>query len=135
MRKITVLDFCSRIGIASDEIPVVVKAGINIVGRYRSLYKLTAQAMPDLLEAKVQSVTCTRRSHPSNYFQGLQHETTIIVYERIAPHGIFPREVLCLITIFYLRDYFAPLRKSVEITRIKVVIKEYKPKTKEILPC
>lgn len=51
MRKITVLDFCSRIGIASDEIPVVVKAGINIVGRYRSLYKLTAQAMPDLLEA------------------------------------------------------------------------------------
>lgn len=38
MRKITVLDFCSRIGIASDEIPVVVKAGINIVGRYRSLY-------------------------------------------------------------------------------------------------
>ena len=43
MRKITVLDFCSRIGIASDEIPVVVKAGINIVGRYRSLYKLTAQ--------------------------------------------------------------------------------------------
>ena len=54
MRKITVLDFCSRIGIAS------VKAGINIVGRYRSLYKLTAQAMPDLLEAKVQSVTSTR---------------------------------------------------------------------------
>ena len=52
MRKITVLDFCSRIGIASDEIPVVVKAGINIVGRYRSLYKLTAQAMPDLLEAR-----------------------------------------------------------------------------------
>ena len=128
MRKITVLDFCSRIGIASDEIPVVVKAGINIVGRYRSLYKLTAQAMPDLLEAKVQSVTSTRE-------EGLQHETTIIVYERIAPHGIFPREVLCLITIFYLRDYFAPLRKSVEITRIKVVIKEYKPKTKEILPC
>lgn len=60
MRKITVLDFCSRIGIASDEIPVVVKAGINIVGRYRSLYKLTAQAMPDLLESKVQSVTSTR---------------------------------------------------------------------------
>ncbi len=53
MRKITVLDFCSRIGIASDEIPVVVKAGINIVGRYRSLYKLTAQAMPDLLEASI----------------------------------------------------------------------------------
>ena len=51
MRKITVLEFCSRIGIDSDEIPVVVKAGFNIVGRYRSLYKLTSQAMPTLLEA------------------------------------------------------------------------------------
>lgn len=60
MRKITVLEFCSRIGIDSDEIPVVVKAGFNIVGRYRSLYKLTSQAMPTLLEAKVQSVTMTQ---------------------------------------------------------------------------
>lgn len=60
MRKITVLEFCSRIRIDSDEIPVVVMAGLNIVGRYRSLYKLTSQAMPALLEAKVQSVTLTR---------------------------------------------------------------------------
>ena len=60
MRKITVLEFCSRIGIDSDEIHVIVKAGFNIVGRYRSLYKLTSQAMPALLEAKVQSVTLTR---------------------------------------------------------------------------
>ncbi len=60
MRKITVLEFCSRIRIDSDEIPVVVMAGLNIVGRYRSLYKLTSQAMPALLEAKVQSVTLTQ---------------------------------------------------------------------------
>lgn len=60
MRKITVLEFCSRIRIDSDEIPVVVKAGFNIIGRYRSLYKLTSQAMPALLEAKVQSVTLTQ---------------------------------------------------------------------------
>ena len=60
MRKITVLEFCSRIRIDSDEIPVVVMAGLNIVGRYRSLYKLTSQAMPALLEAQVQSVTLTR---------------------------------------------------------------------------
>lgn len=60
MRKITVFEFCSRIGIDSDEIPVVVMAGLNIVGRYRSLYKLTSQAMPALLEAKVRSVTLTQ---------------------------------------------------------------------------
>ena len=60
MRKITVLEFCSRIGIDSDEIPVVVMARLNIVGRYRSLYKLTSQAMPALLEAKVRSVTLTQ---------------------------------------------------------------------------
>ena len=60
MRKITVLEFCSRIRIDSDEIPVVVMAGLNIVGRYRSLYKLTSQAMPALLEAKVQSVPLKR---------------------------------------------------------------------------
>lgn len=60
MRKITVLEFCSRIRIDSDEIPVVVMAGLNIVGRYRSLYKLTSQAMPALLEAKVRSVTLTQ---------------------------------------------------------------------------
>lgn len=60
MRKITVLEFCRQINITSDEIPVVVTAGLNIVGRFRSLYKLTSQAMPGLLEAKVRSVTLMR---------------------------------------------------------------------------
>ena len=40
MRKITVFDFCSQIGAASDEIPVVVKAGMQKIGRFRSLYKI-----------------------------------------------------------------------------------------------
>ena len=37
MKKITVLDFCSQIGAASDEIPVVVKAGFQEIARFRSL--------------------------------------------------------------------------------------------------
>ena len=52
MRKITVFDFCSQIGAASDEIPVVVKAGMQEIGHFRSLYKIPAQAMPGVLEAK-----------------------------------------------------------------------------------
>ena len=60
MRKITVLEFCHQINITSDEIPVVVMAGLNIVGRFRSLYTLASQAMPGLLEAKVRSVTLMR---------------------------------------------------------------------------
>lgn len=53
MRKITVFDFCSQIGAASDEIPVVVKAGMQEIGHFRSLYKIPAQAMPGVLEAKI----------------------------------------------------------------------------------
>ena len=61
MKKITVLDFCSQIGAASDEIPVVVKAGFQEIARFRSLYQLPATAMPDVLELKVAFVTlkCT----------------------------------------------------------------------------
>ena len=46
MRKITVFDLCSQIGAASDEIPVVVKAGMQEIGHFRSLYKIPAQATP-----------------------------------------------------------------------------------------
>lgn len=38
MKKITVLDFCNQIGAASDEIPVVVKAGPLTIGHFASLY-------------------------------------------------------------------------------------------------
>lgn len=52
MRKITVFDFCSQIGAASDEIPVVVKAGMQEIGHFRSLYKIPAQAMPEFWKPK-----------------------------------------------------------------------------------
>ena len=57
MKKITVLDFCNQIGAASDEIPVVVKAGLQEIGRFRSLHHLPAVAMPGVLEAKIKFVT------------------------------------------------------------------------------
>lgn len=60
MRKITVFDFCSQIGAASDEIPVVVKAGMQEIGRFRSLYKIPDVAMPGVLEAKINFVTLQR---------------------------------------------------------------------------
>lgn len=60
MKKITVYDFARQIGAASDEIHVVVKDGSKIIGRYRSLYKLPTQAMPGVLEAKINFVTLTR---------------------------------------------------------------------------
>lgn len=52
--------FCSQIGAASEEIPVVVKAGMREIGRFRSLYKIPAQAMPGVLEAKITYVTMGR---------------------------------------------------------------------------
>lgn len=60
MRKITVLDFCNQIDAASDEIPVVVKAGMQEIGRFRSLYKIPSVAMPGVLEAKINFVTLQR---------------------------------------------------------------------------
>ncbi len=60
MRKITVLDFCNQIGAASDEIPVVVKAGMQEIGRFRSLYKIPSVAMSGVLEAKINFVTLQR---------------------------------------------------------------------------
>lgn len=60
MKKITVFDFCRQIGAASDEIPVVVKAGLQEIGRFRSLYKIPDVAMPGVLEAKINFVTLQR---------------------------------------------------------------------------
>ena len=60
MKNLTVFNFCSQIGAASDEIPVVVKAGMQEIGRYRSLYKIPVQAMPGVLDAKIAYVTLGR---------------------------------------------------------------------------
>lgn len=60
MRKITVLDFCSQIGAASDKIPVVVKDGTQVIGRFSSLYSIPSNASLGVLEAKVNFVTLKR---------------------------------------------------------------------------
>ena len=62
MKKLTVFDFCSQIGAASDEIPVVVRVGLQEIGHFRSLCQIPAVAMPGILEAKVTFVTvkCTQ---------------------------------------------------------------------------
>lgn len=57
MRKITVFDFCCQIGAASDEIPVVVKDGRQVIGRFSSLYSIPSKASPGVLDAKVNFVT------------------------------------------------------------------------------
>lgn len=49
MKKLTVFDFCSQIGAASDEIPVVVRVGLQEIGHFRSLYQIPAVAMPGIL--------------------------------------------------------------------------------------
>ena len=43
MKKLTVFDFCSQIGAASDEIPVVVRVGLQEIGHFRSLYQIPAK--------------------------------------------------------------------------------------------
>ena len=60
MKKLTVLDFCLQIGIASDKIPVVVKSGTEKIACYHSLYRIPATASPVVLEAKINFVTITR---------------------------------------------------------------------------
>lgn len=60
MRRISVLDFANQIGAASDEIPVVVKFGSDVVGTFKSLCKLASTAAPGVLEAKINFVTLTK---------------------------------------------------------------------------
>lgn len=60
MKKLSVIDFASQIGVDSDRIPVIVKDGAETVGRFESLYKLPAQAAPGILEAKIRFVTLLR---------------------------------------------------------------------------
>lgn len=75
MRKITVFDFCSKIGAASEEIPVVVKAGMREIGRFRSLYKIPGAS--DAGSAGSQNHLCyhgARRNHHPGRIERLQHQ-------------------------------------------------------------
>ncbi len=60
MRKISVLEFCSQIGAASDDIPVVVKAGSKEIGRFQNLHRIPSVAAPGVLEAKITFVSVMR---------------------------------------------------------------------------
>ena len=56
MKKLTVYDFVRQF-VDSDEIPVIIKAGLQELGRFRSLRHLRTTAMPGVLEAKINFVT------------------------------------------------------------------------------
>lgn len=60
MKKITVLDFCNQISAASEEVTVKIKDGSKEIGKYKSLYKVPAQAIPEVLGAKITYITIGR---------------------------------------------------------------------------
>ncbi len=55
-KKFMVLDFLNAVGIESDNIPVTVKYGTEIVCRAKSLRWLSSHGMPYVLEAKVKEI-------------------------------------------------------------------------------
>lgn len=57
MKKISVHEFCSQIGAASEDIPVEIKAGTKEIGRFQNLYRIPYVATPDILEAKITFIT------------------------------------------------------------------------------
>ena len=82
MAKITVFDFCRQIGAASDEIPAVVKAGAQVIGRFSSMYSIPSKAAPAVLDAKVNFVTlkCSRDYHPG-HVERLHHQAVTTDWE------------------------------------------------------
>ena len=59
-RRMTVLQFASEIGAGSDEIPVTIRRGAEVIGRARSLYRLPATGSVGVLESKISFVTIKR---------------------------------------------------------------------------
>lgn len=55
-KKFTVMDFLNAVGIESDNIPVTVKYGTEIVCQAKSLRWLSSHGMPYELEAKVKKI-------------------------------------------------------------------------------
>ncbi len=71
-KKFTVMDFVSAIGSLSDEIPVLVKCGKDVVCKSKSLRYLASHGMPCELEAKVREINICRnrielRIQPKTY--------------------------------------------------------------------
>ena len=55
-KKFTVMDFLNTVGVKSDNIPVTVKYGTEIVCQAKSLRWLSSHGMPYELEAKVRGI-------------------------------------------------------------------------------
>ena len=55
-KKITVLEFLNLTSVASDDIPVTVKEGLNIVCTAKSLRWLMSHGMPYELEANIKKL-------------------------------------------------------------------------------
>ena len=51
------MSWLATVGAASDKIPIVVKDGMQEIGRFNSLYNIPAVAAPGVLDAKVNFVT------------------------------------------------------------------------------
>ena len=54
------VDFLGQFGAAGDDIPVIVKNGMDEVGEARNAFKGAATLPPAILEAKIQFVTLKR---------------------------------------------------------------------------
>lgn len=55
-KKFTVLDFLSVVGVRSDNIPVTIKYGTEVVCKAKNLRWLSSHGMPYELEAKVREI-------------------------------------------------------------------------------
>lgn len=71
-KKLTVLDFLSVVGPKSDNIPVTVKYGAEVVCKAKNLRWLSIHGMPYELEAKVNEIDFCRddiviRIQPKDY--------------------------------------------------------------------
>lgn len=53
-KSMRVLEFLSKIGPSSDDIPVTIKEGINTLGTAQSLRWLEAHGSPGILEAQLE---------------------------------------------------------------------------------
>ena len=60
MKKTKVVDFLNQFGAAGDDIPVIVKNGMDQVAEARNAFKGAATLPAGILEAKVQFVTLNR---------------------------------------------------------------------------
>lgn len=59
-KKMIVLDFLKEVSAASDDIPVTVKHGLDVVCKAKSLRWLLAHGMPYELEAKIREIVICR---------------------------------------------------------------------------